>query len=109
MTKELTLPALRPIGTIYNLESMVRMNFKVTGDYEVYNGSYHLRFNTDPHCLPENIGYTFIRGRKFSKQDVLRMYGGDSMVQDYIKYLERVASKTTYKPGSMRSLLNRNR
>lgn len=92
------------------LERHIRDRARVTLSYEIKVGSYIYTFNVEEHCLPENIGYTYIRNRKLSKQDVLRLYGGDQLVNDYLSYLERTAPpKKEYRAGSMRGLLHKKR
>ena len=86
--------AFTPLSLIEDTEenhitNHVREDFTVTSDFRIAFGTYEYHFNCKPDVvLPVNIGYTYISGEKYSKIDVLRMYGGDSLVQEFYKYLE---------------------
>lgn len=58
---------------------------------ETITGGYRFHFNkrtlaSTPEDLKQNIGYTYIRQTKLSKQDILRYYGGSGLIQLEVQY-----------------------
>lgn len=86
--------AFAPLDLIEDTEenhttNHVREDFTVDKDFRIAFGAYEYHFNKNGSTvLPENIGYTYISCEKYSKVDVLRMYGGEALVQAFYKYLE---------------------
>ena len=50
----------------------------VTGGYTYH---FNLNYKGKAEALRANVGYTYIQQHKLSKQDILRYYGGDELVQ----------------------------
>ena len=78
---------------------------------ETVTGGYRYHFNRNiapekqPEALRSNVGYTYITGTKYSKQDVLQMYGGAALVAKEVEYTTK--RPTALKAGGAASLLRR--
>lgn len=77
---------------------------------ETITGGYRFHFNkralaSTPEDLKQNIGYTYIRQTKLSKQDILRYYGGDELVKLDVQY--SVKPEVVLKKGGAASLFRR--
>lgn len=92
-----------------HITNHIREDFTVTSDFSVHFGAYTYHFNNNGSTvLPKNIGYTYISGEKYSKVDILRMFGGDSLVQQFYKYLEaNKPPQQTVRKGSASRLLRK--
>ena len=88
----------------------VREDFLVTEDFRIFFGAYEYHFNkgNNKDCIPDNIGYTYISAIKYSKVDVLRMFGGDALVSTYNEWLASIAPPPqAVKRGSVSKLFRK--
>lgn len=102
------LELLEDTNDTTHLINHVREDFAVSADFRIAFGTYEYHFNigVDKALIPENIGYTYISGEKFSKVDVLRMYGGEELVSKYYASLAG-AKPVQAKKGSVARLFRK--